>query len=437
MPLKSIPDALPKLRLMLNEERRNSFNFYTNTQGVRIERRAGIRPLYHAKRVDQYFTIVETGSDGSATRHDIVTRWKSVKGEPELDIQNPAIAEDMCISARSWLMKRYGGDVTHRSLLDEWFDRYHTSFRFMDLPRELRFLVFEASIGPVLWPDLRVAEVSETPRNAGRYAPDAAFASQHNQNNTPLDTSPEEAQSYINTWPRGLSINAPRLRDKVSCQHPQSNRPYGSTRTSTQWIKTLLLVSKTLSLEARKTIWETTTKKFGNMATLTRTIPHLSTHAFNTLRRVSLNYSDRAYLRLLGYKTTAELAFAQLPAEKANSLSVLTSINSIDYLDLHFQAPLPFQFFDDRMHSITQFKLDPVVNLCQKLWAEWFLTLLYERFAQGYAENGNVPMVSVSGDVKNSTRWEWEPVWRDFKHGIRRDFSSKAAEIKATPATQL
>ena len=326
------------------------------------------------------------------------------------------------MSARSWLMKEYGGEITHHDLLDEWFDRYHTSFQFMDLPRELRFMVFEASVGPILWPDHRASGESEAALDVGRRTHDAVPASQHDQKET---------------WPRGISIGAPRLRDKVSCNHPLSNRPYGSTRVATRWIKALLLVSKVFSFEAQKTIWESTTKRFGNIATLTKTIPHLDALPFNTLRRVSLNFSDRGYLRLLGYKTTADLAFSQLPAEKANSLSVLTSINSIDYLDLHFQAPLPFQFFDDRMHSVTQFKLDPVVILCQKLWAEWFLTLLYEKFAQGHAEKSNVPMVSVSGDVKNSTRWEWEPVWRDFKHGIRGDFSSKAAEIKATPATQL
>ncbi|KAI4953964.1 hypothetical protein J4E91_001673 [Alternaria rosae] len=152
-------------------------------------------------------------------------------------------------------------------------------------------------------------------------------------------------------------------------------------------------------------------------------IPHLDALPFNTLRRVSLTFSDRAYLRLLGYKTTAELAFAPLPTEKANSLSALTSINSIDYLDLHFQAPLPFRFFSGRMHPVTQFKLDPVVILCQKVWIEWFLTLLYEKFAQGYQEGSNVPM--------------WEPVWGEFKHGVRRDFAEKAAEIKATPAAML
>ena len=422
---------------MLNEERRHNFNFYTNTQGVRIERRAGIRPLYHAKRIDQYFTIFETGPDGSAAKHDIVTRWKSINGEPELDIQNFGLAEYMFLSARSWLTKRYGGDVTHRGLLDEWFDRYHTSFRFMDLPRELRFMVFEASIGPVLWPDYRVAEESETPRNADLHAHDAAPASQHDQNNTPLPTSAEDAQPNINTWPRGLSINAPRLRDNVSCQHPQSSRPYGSTRSSTQWIKPLLLVSKPFSLEARKTIWESTIKNFGNIATLTRTIPHLSALPFNTLRRVSLNLSDRAYLRLLGYKTTAELAFAPLPAAKANSLRILTDINTVNYLDLHFQAPLPFQFCGDGLHSVTQFKLDPVVILCQKVWVDAFLTLLYEKFALGYGEGGNVPMVSVSGDVKNSTRWEWESVWREFKHGGRRDFEEEAERIRATPAEML
>jgi len=422
---------------MLDEERRNSFNFYTNTQGVRIERRAGIRPVNHAKRVVQNFTVFETGLDGSAAKHDIVTRWRSNNGAPKLDIQNPAMAGDMFISARSWLMKRYGGDITHRGLLDEWFDRYHTSFRFMDLPRELRFIIFEASIGPVLWPDYRVAEESETPRNAGLHAHDAAPASQHDQNNTPLPTSAEDAQPNPNIWPRGLSINAPRLRDKVYCQHLQSSRPYGSTRSSTHWIKTLRLVSKAFSLEARKTIWESTTKNFGNVATLTRTIPHLSTHAFNTLRRVSLNFNDRAYLRLLGYKTTAGLAFAPLPAEKANNLNVLTSINTIDYLDLHFQAPLHFQFFGDGLHPVTQFKLNPVVMLCQKVWVDAFLTLLYEKFALGYGKGGNVPMVSVSGDVKNSTRWEWESVWREFKHGGRRDFEEEAERIRATPAEML
>ena len=422
---------------MLNAERRNSFNIYTNTHGLRIERRAGIRAIDHAKRAVQYFTIFETGSDGHIGKHDIVARWKSINGEPELDIQTPGRTDFMFISARSWLIKRYGGDITHHGLLDEWFDRYHTTFRFMELPRELRFMVFEASLGPVLWPDYRVIEESETPWIACLHAHGATPASQHDQNDTPLHKSLDNLKTSVNTWPRGLSINAPRLRDKVSCHHPQSRRPYGSTRDSTQWIKTLLLVSKTFSSEAQKAIWESTTKNIGNIATLSRTIPHLSTIPFNTLRRVSLKFSDRAYLRLLGYKTTAELAFAPLPAEKANSLSVLTSINTIDYLDLHFQAPLPFQFFGDRIHPVTQIKLDPVVILCQKVWVDWFLTLLYEKFAQGYEEGSNVPMVSVSGDVKNSTRWEWETVWREFKHGGRRDFAEEAERIRATPAEML
>lgn len=424
---------MPALKLILHEERQNSLNFFTNTHGVRIERHA----IAHTNGVVQYFTISEPESDGHIGRHSVVTRWKSINGEPELDIKTGGSTEWMCMPARSWLIKRYGGDVTRRDLLDEWFDRYHTSFRFMDLPRELRFMVFEASIGPVLWPDRRVSEESEAGPNAGCRAHDAAPASHHDQKETPLDTSVEKAQSNVNTWPRGMSIDAPRLRDKVSCHHPLSSRPYGSTREATRWIKTLLLVSKAFSSEAQKTIWESTTKKFGNIATLTRMIPHLDTLPFNTLRRVSLTFSDRAYLRLLGYKTTADLAFSPLPAEKANSLRVLTSINSIDYLDLHFQAPLPFRFFSGRMHPVTQFKLDPVVILCQKVWIEWFLTLLYEKFAQGYQEGSNVPMVSVSGDVKNSTRWEWEPVWGQFKHGVRRDFAEKAAEIKATPAAML
>ncbi|KAI4630190.1 hypothetical protein J4E80_001123 [Alternaria sp. BMP 0032] len=433
MPLKSIPDALPKLRLMLNEERRYSFNIYTNTQGVRIERHPLLRATTHT--VTQHFLISERRTDGHTREHGIVTRWKSINGKPELDIKTGVKTE--CMSARSWLLKRYGGDVTRRDLFNEWFDLYHTSFRFMDLPLELRFMIFEASIGPVLWPHHRVTEESQAALMTGRRAHDATPASQHDQNNTPRNSSPQDAKTNVNTWPRGMSINAPRLRHEVSCHHPLSSRPYGSTREANGWIKTLRLVSKAFSSEAQKTIWGSTIKRFGNIATLTRTIPHLDAIPFNTLRRVSLTFSDCEYLRLLGYKTTAELAFAPLAAEKANSLSVLTSINSIEYLDLRFQAPLPFRFLGDKLHPVTQFKLDPVVMLCQKVWVEWLLTLLYEQFAQRYDEGENVPMVSVSGDVKNSTRWEWESIWKDFKHGIRRDFAEKATEIKATPAAML
>ena len=116
-----MPDALPRLRLMLHQERRNSLSFFTNTYGLRIERSAGLRPIMHASRIVQNFTISRKKPDGTVVTRAIVTRWKSINGEPELDIETPGTTEWICIPARSWLTMEYGDETADRGLLDEWF----------------------------------------------------------------------------------------------------------------------------------------------------------------------------------------------------------------------------------------------------------------------------------------------------------------------------
>ena len=68
---------------------------------------------------------------------------------------------------------------------------------------------------------------------------------------------------------------------------------------------------------------------------------------------------------------------------------------------------------------------------CQKTFVDWFFMLAWEDVRQ-------IPRVTFSGHVKNSTREKWEDMFKaNTKEKLKLEFGEEITAIQATPWQDL
>ncbi|KAI4665270.1 uncharacterized protein J4E78_002730 [Alternaria triticimaculans] len=405
---------------IIHEERSECFTFFGNTDDIRIIPRS---PTKHA--VEFFELVTPTDENGHASLY-ISTRWKLLYGNKELYIHRYADNRSSWTPARQWLKQSYGKTVRNTGLWSDYV-RLGQKFPFMRLPKELRYMVFEALVGPVLRPRIRESPFSWRPIRLLR-TPEGELIREGT-------STPDESQNPIDprlVWPSRLDVEGPewdRVYTRASCCSFQC--PCALQHQQHSNVVPLLLVSKTFSIEFQQIAWVTTTKHFDRVYDIVETIPKMQTLPFMALRRISLKLTNLDYFRLLNYRDG--------PAEDTGplALEMLMGLENLRFLEIEFTTGPPRL---GHIRVLNKGWADPFSvyeTSCQAVLVDWFFMGLYMKFVQAKTDTRLVPHITFTGHVKHSTRAKWEPIWQSLKWGVRHDFSRKIEMIISTPVGQL
>lgn len=265
-----------------------------------------------------------------------------------------------------------------------WWQANGRAFRLLNLPFELRSMIYGHIIGYYLWPREEWDRSRNPPKATLR-----VFGYPH-------------YKMYSERW-RTFARTTQYTFD-----------PAGNTSPGNMPIQ---FVCKQVRAEIRNFVTTSTVPHFGDLWTLTDAIDPFQG---KWLRRISLGFPNSIYFMFLGFSDQRLMVSPDGPP-----IHVLRNIPTLAHLHLHFQVPTPLRIHKvaNRGRFISQDPWTPSLrdyraNLisCQKTLLDWFFTLALEALR-------GIPPVSMSGHVKHSTRTKWEAILYDERNGTLHDFS--------------
>ena len=279
--------------------------------------------------------------------------------------------------------------------IQEWWESNGLTFRFLDLPPELRENIYFQITGPFLWP--------HPSRAARTQAPTSKFLRYFN----PCDIE----------WTRSNDIRWNRSSDGHQfLLDPSGGRPPQPSA--------IVSVSKQLEAEFWANAHRSTTKHFQNLDTLRYV---LQANPAVCLRRISLGLTNKMYFQLLGIQWAFRQGFVQTNNRPIDLLSTMAAIKDLNF---HFQiAQISYSAEFYPFVTMHGGRLGHELS-CQKILVDWFLTL-----AHAYIRH--IPRIAITGHVKNSTRMKWEAIYADERNDTHHDMSAAVQPILSTPWQHL
>lgn len=256
------------------------------------------------------------------------------------------------MSFEIWLSKKLVS--IQRSLVEqqEFWSTDKDTFRLLDVPYQIRALIYEHITGSCIWPRL-------ASRGQGS----------------------------------GLEIFGQSMWQR-SAEHQYVCNPGGHRPSNPSKIQ---YVSKKVRTEFRKIAVTSTTRHFLHSSTLLDVVPFL--HG-NWLRRISLGFPNYFYFYFLGF----DILHRRMQDLSQAPTQILRQIPTLINLDLRFQVSRPANMQHGNLthhtsHDSWNLSLYNRMNeiSCQKVLLDWFFTIALETLR-------GIPVVSISGHVKLSTR---------------------------------
>ena len=274
-----------------------------------------------------------------------------------------------------------------------WWQANGRAFRLLDLPFELRSMIYRQLLGLYIWPHKKLGYQEHPLRSPLRIFGQATYTAYTNR-----------CMAFARTSQYSL--------DPIG-----NERPWASINTNIQYI------CKQVRAEFRKFTVTSTVPHFRDPWTLIEVLPSLQG---KWLRHISLGFPNSIYFRFLGYDDQRQVEW---PGQAL--IRVFGKIPTLARLHLHFQVSLPRwiervgiedQFFshDPWVRSLPSHPTDLIS--CQKTLLDWFFTLALEDLRQ-------IPSVTMSGHVKLSTRTKWETILHDERNGTLHDLSAERLTI--------
>lgn len=292
-------------------------------------------------------------------------------------------------------------DIEHEQH-QKWWKYNGKHFHLLELPAELRNLIYLYSLGPILIPRLKhIYNI---------------VGDLHNENFLTLGIgSSTPAAGLFRRW-------KPITRGFNALDDP----PVGLPNIN------LLFVSKQVSREALDAVWLNSTIRFESESQFTEArsrkkyLPLCKFVAFApacALNNIQFNFAADAYFRLVGIKPSQSKPWKASTSD-LYTLQTLKELK-IRTLDLRFMSP---KHKDARDPWVNALHPDGIGNRhsCQKIWIDWFLTFLLPHLQ----ECKGIKRVTLSGCIKNSTRLKWEQILRD-KDTLLVDAAQTIAGIQA------
>jgi len=322
----------------------------------------------------------------------------------DLRIENLAIlipqriAEPRVIPANAWLRETYNWDDQWAMRFSKmqyekqqtWWKNNGQSFRFFDLPRELRDAIYLQMVGPVVLPESRNGRV---------------------------------------VIGNGLSYrNAERLGQN---RDPDIYRPN----------MTIMRVCKGFHTEATIVANKDTFKRFRQVAHArannqirqpSNAIPNILAsvlsnppHAF-FLRNIQLELSSAAYFASINIVPGLNDPFAsKVGAFQLRHLARFPALRNLDFRFISPKHPGALCPWSKANGTSVQ-----GAHACQKIWIDWFFTLAWDTLRKLGAPH---PMCyTLSGCVKTSTKLLWEHLLNDARTEEAVDMQAEEAMIRAT-----
>lgn len=262
---------------------------------------------------------------------------------------------------------------------DWWWITRGQTFRFLDLPAELRVMVYENIVGRYIWP-----------------------------------RSPRRSSNQLYTF----HVNSPSRIKTNAIYLPKSGQYWfdpigdGPPRAFA-----MPLVSRQVRGEFTKVLWENTYKHFNCLTDFGLVGLGAYKLTLKFCRRISLGLTNAGYFRLVGLRNERRQAGLTLSSDAA--IKTITGIETLEHLSFHLQVS----------YAHTDPSWSTGVS-CQKLIVDWFLTA-------ALTSMDRVPNITLSGHVKHSTRRKWEAIFEDEQKGIKHDMTVPMANILSTPVAQL
>ncbi|KAG9189130.1 hypothetical protein G6011_05998 [Alternaria panax] len=285
----------------------------------------------------------------------------------------------------TWIQREYGQRDGPNYTLFDWWNSNGKSFRFMDLPRELRDSIYQFTTTPYTWPH--------------------------------IDTRGEFKKHTMVVY--NMHVSGVCYR-----RAPSGHAPPTPT--------TLPAVSKQVAAEFNHIAQASTISHFIFSHHLLGVIGHPK--MANCLRRISLGFPNWIYLRFIGYKGSHNNAFEVLPSPP--TINLLRHIDTLEHVNFHFHTVPTVQSLDHPDDSRYLCSWDPWLRFgqeeiktkvsCQKLFVDMFLL-----FALDHVRH--VPKVTLTGHVKNSTREDWDRTRERERKGEQRDTSDFKAWLWKRP----
>ncbi|KAI4636991.1 hypothetical protein J4E93_010782 [Alternaria ventricosa] len=310
----------------------------------------------------------------------------------------------------------------------------------MDLPIEIRLMIYEFLVGEQIWPH------SDPELHAH------------------VEQSHEAAVAEFSakSWTDGINTGVyPILFAKVQRKKRHFKRAdrsvenetspedshvgLGPTRDVQAAAMNLMRANREVRREVAKAVWGKSIKRFNRLRVLNDTVYYLRRyctrqelpgHSFPprdplVLQRVSLSLSNEEYLHFVGYEFDHRRIVRR---DAEGGLKMLAGIHTLQHLNLQFQIfepslqPLPGEgdYWEYRTDCWTP--LDGLT--CQKELVNIILTLGYDLLKR-------IEKVTISGHVKRSAHEKWDPLLRGEAYikasGKKGDMAADVAEILATP----
>lgn len=250
------------------------------------------------------------------------------------------------------------------------------TFRFLDLPAEVRTIIFQQVIGRYIWP--------------------YKYSGFHLDSPKPRGTDNEHRTKFGQYW-----------HDPIGARLPQDSA--------------MPLVGWQVRNEFAEVFWGNTYKHFNSCDHFRSGAKVLDWWKFNYYRRISLGLTNADHFTTVGF-----IVFrTRLELRRVSSIWAITDNEDLEYLNLHFQVTPPDEQLVDPWA-----KFSPTDMSCQKTLVDWILTAALTQMKR-------VPKITISGHMKDSTRRKWEPILEDARKGIKHDMTAQMASILATPAAEL